>query len=271
LLSEQKICFVGAGSMAEAIIAGIREKNLIPAENITVVNRSNEQKIEKLVNKYGIVSIKDKMKAVSEANILLLGMKPKDVEEALKGIREYIHSQQIIISVIAGISSERIEEICEINVPVVRTMPNTSAMIGLSATGISKGQFASELHLHITQLIMGGIGSVAVVKEEDLDVVTGLSGSGPAYIYYLVEAMEKAATELGLEQNVARELTIQTIIGAGHMLRESNEEPNILREKVTSPGGTTMAGLQALKDFNFEEAIYQAVKNASERAKELGK
>ncbi len=123
----------------------------------------------------------------------------------------------------------------------------------------------------MAEVIFRAVGSVSIVKEKLLDAVTGLSGSGPAYLYYLVEAMESAAVDLGISHQTARELIIQTLIGVGHMLKETNEEPEILREKVTSPGGSTMAGLEVLKDFQFQEAIDQAIKKATLRSKELGK
>src|SRR5690625_2930089 len=141
-------------------------------------------------------------------------------------------------------------------------MPNTSASIGYSATALSKGKFSSEKHIEMSTLLFNTIGITAIVEEEDMDIVTGLSGSGPAYIYYLIEAMEKAAVENGLDPETAMLLITHTIIGAGKMLKQSGKSAKELRINVTSPGGTTEAGLKTLSDYNFQEAMMECVKSA---------
>src|SRR5690625_764820 len=149
-------------------------------------------------------------------------------------------------------------------------MPNTSISIGYSATAISKGTFANENHLNTSTLLFNTIGTTVLVKEDKMDIVTGISGSGPAYIYYLVEAMERVAVEKGLDQKTAQLLITQTIIGAGKMLEQVDESAEKLREQVTSPGGTTEAGINTLATFKFQEAIMESVKSATNRSAELG-
>lgn len=271
MINDKKICFIGAGSMAEAMISGISAKNLIPVENITVINKSNKERINKLVDKYGVKYTFNKESSIREADIIILAVKPKDVFEAINQIRPYTNKNQLIISVIAGVSTSLITELLQHEGAVIRTMPNTSAMIGFSATAMATGEYATNEDLLIAKILLEAVGIVSIVNEDSLDAVTGLSGSGPAYIYYLVEVMEESAVQLGLKHQTARELIIQTLIGAGHMLQQTELEPSILREKVTSPGGTTMAGLEALREFQFQETIFQAIKNATERSKELGK
>lgn len=270
MIKDKKVCFIGAGSVAEALISGVLAKKQLRPENITVTNRNNSERINKLVQKFNVQKTLNKGESVAKADILILAMKPSDVTEAIKQIRLFTHKDQLTISVIAGVSTNLISDLLQHNGPVIRTMPNTSAMVGLSATAISSGQFAADKDLEIAKKLLESIGNVSIVEEDLLDAVTGLSGSGPAYIYYLVEAMEASAVQLGMKHQTARELIIQTIIGAGHMLKETNEDPAILREKVTSPGGSTMAGLEVLKKMQFHEIINQAVKNATERSKELG-
>src|SRR5699024_584375 len=173
---------------------------------------------------------------------------------------------QLIVSVIAGISTSFISSLIDKDVAVVRAMPNTSASIGYSATAVSKGKFATEKDLEFAKQLFNAIGTVSIVEEEKMHIVTGVSGSGPAYIYYLVEALEKVAIEEGLDPQIAEELITHTIIGAGKMLEQSGESAGTLRENVTSPNGTTAAGLETLSKYNFQEAVINCVKSAKDRS-----
>lgn len=270
MLQNQTICFLGAGSMAEAMIAGMLNKGVLQSENITITNRSNQERLHYLESRYRVRPITEKKEAVPAADILILAMKPKDVDVALDEIKGLLREDQLIISVLAGISTSYIVEKLSRPVPVIRTMPNTSSAVGLSATALTGGHHSLPQHLEKATIIFESIGTVCVVEEEQIDAVTGLSGSGPAYIYYLVEAMEAAGKEAGLHPDIARQLTIQTLLGAAHMLQETKEDPSILRERVTSPGGTTMAGLEILKSLHFQESVRAAIHRAAERSRELG-
>lgn len=266
----RKISFIGAGSMSEAILSGIIRNQKVDEQHIYVTNKTNKDRLKRLEEAYGIKGCTNFVEVLQQANIIILATKPDDIEEVLKEGAPYINENQLIISVIAGISTNKIVECLEKKVPVVRTMPNTSATIGYSATAICKGKYATDTHLAQAKSLFTSIGTVSVVDEEDMHIVTGISGSGPAYIYYFVEAMEKVAKEEGLDEQIANELITQTIIGAGEMLKQGRESASTLRKRVTSPNGTTEAGIKTLEKYNFQEAIVQCVKSATNRSKELG-
>lgn len=268
--SSQKIAFIGAGSMAEALISGLLKERLYLPEHIYVTNRSNTDRLQFLKNKYDICITDCKETITKEADMIVLAVKPKDVAHAINEFAPFINEKQLLLSVLAGISTDKILTLLNKNVPIIRAMPNTSAHIGKSATALSLGEFANDKHLAAAKELFETVGIVTVVLEEQLHAVTGLSGSGPAYVYYLVESMEKAANEIGLKEDVAKELILQTIIGAAEMLKSSTKTPVILRKEVTSPGGTTEAGLQVLENFNYQEAMVACIKRATEKSVQLG-
>lgn len=269
-IADQTIAFIGAGSMAESIIAGLISERIVAPSQLIATNRQDEERLKRLEQHYGIKTTVNKEEAVAHANLIVLAMKPKDIESAMKAIRSYTSEKQLFISVLAGISTSYITELLGHHAPVIRTMPNTSAKVGESATAISAGAYATEQEIQLACALFSAIGTVIVVPEEQLDAVTGLAGSGPAYIYYLVEAMEKAATEIGLDEEVGKELVIQTLIGAAKRLSTTSKTAEELYTQVMSPGGTTEAGLQVLAENHFQDAIVACIKRATERSKELG-
>ncbi|HZW67369.1 MAG TPA: pyrroline-5-carboxylate reductase [Pseudogracilibacillus sp.] len=266
----KKIAFIGAGSMAEAVFAGLVNKKFVNPEQIYVSNKENEARLREIEETYGVIGTTDKQAVMKDADIVFLAMKPYDLESSLLELRDYVEDDQLFISVIAGKSTSFIQKVLEKDVAVIRSMPNTSATIGLSATAIAKGAFASEEDIALTEKIFSSIGTVSVVEEEQIHIVTGISGSGPAYVYYLVEAMQIAAEEEGLESETARQLISQTIIGAGKMLQERTESAATLRKNVTSPNGTTAAGIEKLQEHDVKQAVIDCVKSATRRSKELG-
>ncbi len=263
-----KIGFIGAGSMAEAMIAGLLKGKVYKPEEVIVANRSNSSRLEQLTKMYGIKTTHHKESLVKEASIIVLAMKPKDVQAGIDGIQGLIENQ-LIVSVLAGISFETITNILGKQTAIVRAMPNTSAAIGKSATAIAASKDVTRNQIENCKSLFEAIGICKLVEEEQLDAVTGLSGSGPAYIYYLVEAMEKAAVEVGLDSEVARELIVQTLVGASEMIAQSDKHPSQLRKEVTSPNGTTEAGITILQERGFEESLVSCIKRATERATEL--
>ncbi|AXI07503.1 pyrroline-5-carboxylate reductase [Oceanobacillus zhaokaii] len=268
---DKKIAFLGAGSVAEAIISGMIRSEVVNKEQIIVTNRSNLERLEQMKNNYGVQCTTDKEEAFSYADIVMLAVKPNNVEESLESIKAYLNPNQLIVSIIAGVTTESIRSNIGIDAGVVRVMPNTSASIGRSATAITAGEFASEQQVTLVESLFQSIGITAIVKEEDMHIVTAVSGSGPAYFYYLVEAMEKAATESGLEKEIADKLITQTILGAGEMLKQSGETAAGLRKKITSPKGTTEAGIQQLEEKKFQQIVIESLKCARDRSIELGK
>ncbi|QDX91396.1 Pyrroline-5-carboxylate reductase [Brevibacillus laterosporus] len=270
ICQQLHVGFMGAGSIVEAILKGITAKYLLPANHINVTNHSDDARLSELQEQYGVTPNRDLPTMLAQSDVLFLAMKPKDVATACQTLRDYVTQDHLVISVIAGVPTSSIQEWLGVDCPIIRAMPNTSSAVGLSATGMAAGRYASEHHMAIAECLFQSIGHVCTVPEHELDIITGLSGSGPAYIYYLVEAMEGAGQRAGLTQEMSRELTVQTLLGAAHMLMATKEEPAVLRKRVTSPGGTTQAGLEVLEARGFKQAVTEAVLRATERARELG-
>ncbi|KEK21122.1 pyrroline-5-carboxylate reductase [Bacillus manliponensis] len=269
-MNIQKIAFVGAGSIAEAVIAGLLHSKVVTEEQMMVSNRSNTNRLTELHNLYGVTGTHNKEELITDADIVILAMKPKDIVEAITPLEPYINNNQLIISLLAGVSTSSIAKLLNKNVPIIRAMPNTSASILKSATAISPSSHATEEHIQIATSLFQTVGVVSIVEEEQMHAVTALSGSGPAYVYYVVEAMEEAAKQLGLEEDVAKSLILQTVIGAAEMLKANTKHPSVLRKEITSPGGTTEAGIEVLQSFEFQNALISCITKATKRSHELG-
>ncbi|SHF17699.1 pyrroline-5-carboxylate reductase [Seinonella peptonophila] len=271
MLQEKRIGFIGAGAMSEAIIAGLLQTKQVEPKQIFLTNRSDEQRLQDLINQYGLSAKATEIKQIASADIVVLATKPKDVPEAMRYWSKKLCSGQLLISIAAGIEIAYLESFLSTEVAIVRAMPNTSSAVGYSATAMCHGRFASKQDVECALQIFRSIGAVWTVDESLMDAVTGLSGSGPAYIYYVVEALEAAGIQAGLEKQVARELTLQTFFGAAQMLMQSGKEASQLRQEVTSPNGTTMAGLAELNRHETQKVFQQAVLKATERSAEMGK
>jgi pyrroline-5-carboxylate reductase len=272
-IASLQLCFYGAGSMAEAIARGIINEELLAAGQISMLNRQNQERLTELHTQYGVQTILQGASNdvyIQQADIIFLAMKPKDAAEAIKGMKSLVSTNQLIISVIAGLSIASIEQLLGAPVPIVRAMPNTSSTIGLGATGISYSEHVTEQQRQLTEAIFKSVGITATVEEPLQSAITGVSGSGPAYVYYFMEAMIKAAGELGLDAGAAKELVVQTVLGAAQMVRETGEEPAELRRKVTSPNGTTQAAIEKMAEFQLTETIIKGMHRSAERAGELG-
>lgn len=272
-LLTKSIAFVGAGSMAEAIFRGLIEKKIADPNKISVINRSDNEKLERLRERYGVqVSADPNRKAdmIAQADIVVLAMKPKDAEASFRELKSQVSGRQLLVSVIAGLAIAKIAALLETDAAIVRTMPNTSTTIGLGATGVSFSSNVTSEQKELALALFESVGIVSVVDEPLLDIVTGVSGSGPAYVYYFMEAMTKAAVEGGLTDEQARLLTLQTVLGAAHMVELTGEDPAELRRKVTSPNGATQAAIETLDRHQFCEGIVRAVFRSAERSKEMG-
>lgn len=266
-----KIAFIGAGSMAEAILSGLIHKNVVENSQVYVTNRNNEERLDELKERYGVTVSYDKKSVIQDADVVILSMKPYDIDDGIATIKPYIREDQLVISVLAGTSIERITSGIGADIPVIRAMPNTSAAIGLSATALAKGTAVNETHEQMSETLFQTIGITSFIEEEEMHIITSISGSGPAYFYYLVETMEKAAIASGLDPELASAFITQTIVGAGHMLEQEGAEAATLRKNITSPQGTTEAGLRALDEHQFTEAVTACVERARDRSIELGK
>lgn len=262
--------FLGAGAIAEALIRGMLDAGVVRPEQVLVSNRSDRERLAELNRRYGVRTAGSKGYVADVCQVLVLACKPKDVAGLLAEIGGRCRRGQIMLSLAAGISTSYIEERVPAGVMVVRAMPNTSCQVGESATAICAGSAATPEAMRLVTEMLTSVGQVYTVPEEHMDAVTGLSGSGPAYVYYIVEAMIEAGEAVGLAPDVARALTLQTLKGAALTLATTGADPAVLREQVTSPGGTTAAGLQVLREAGFAQALIRAIARATERSRELG-
>lgn len=271
MLAGKTFFFIGAGNICESMVKGLLSTGIVRPGEIWVSNRTNTERLSYLRNYYGIVPVDDKCAAAKVADVVILAMKPQDVFPALEELRGCVNGRQLVVSVLAGITTSLIEKGLGTKVGVVRAMPNTSCAVLESATGLSAGRYTTPEQLLLADAVFRMVGEVVVLEENLLDAVTGLSGSGPAYIYYLVEAMEKAGESAGIPRELARPLVLRTLLGAAKMLIETGEQPEVLRRQVTSPNGTTMAGIQELDHGDFKNTIRQAILSATCRSQELGR
>ena len=267
MLKNKNIAFLGAGSMAEAMISGIVDSKKVPLSQITVSNHHNKERLKTLKKKYNIQAVSQEQLQIVQHDIIILAMKPKDAKDAIQSIAPLLQSDQLILSVIAGLQTSFIERLLPSGQQVIRVMPNTSSMIGESATALSSGKHTTQQNMELAKEVFQCIGEVFIIAENQMDIFTGIAGSGPAYLYYLMEHMEKVGIGAGLPEKVTREIIAQTFLGAAKMVQEQELTPTILRKNVTSPNGTTAAGLQALSENGGGKAISEAIKQAAQRSK----
>lgn len=265
-----KTTFIGAGSMAEAMISGAISSGALAAGNIYATNRTDTGRLQRLQARYGIHTGYDIETMLTDSSIVVLAMKPKDAKDALKKIKAHLSPSSLIITLMAGVTTRFIEQEAGQSFAVVRAMPNTSAAVGKSATAMAVNEHVTEQQKMAAIALFSSIGLTKVVREEQLDAVTGLSGSGPAYIYYVAEAMEKAAEAIGLEKETAKPLIIQTLLGAAEMLSVSAGKAEELRKGVTSPGGTTEAGIRILENKKVQQAFVDCIVEATAQSQRLG-
>ena len=262
------IAIIGVGKMGEALLSGLLRAGR-PAREVAAVTRRPERGTE-LAARYGVPVISSE-EAAKNADTLVVAVKPQDMAPALGEIAGLVGSSQLVISVAAGITTAFIERsLGSAQVPVVRAMPNTPALVDEAMSVISPGAFAADEHLAHAEELLSPVGKVLRLPETQQDAATALSGSGPAYVYYLVEAMVDAGILLGMPRSAALDLVIQAVYGAATMLRDSGEHPVILREAVTSPGGTTIAAIRELEKHGVRAAFLAAIEAARDRGRELG-
>jgi len=265
-----RIGFVGGGNMAEALIKGIIEANIYKPENI-LASDIRAERLDFLAKEYGIAAVKENAGVACDVDVLVLSVKPQNMAEALESIKASVGGVKLVISIAAGVKAAKIADALG-DVGIVRVMPNTPALIGQGASALFANDKAKIL-LDEAKKIFSAVGKVVVIEDEALiDAVTAVSGSGPAYYFLLAEEMIKAAVELGLSEDVAKQLVLQTAKGAGLLAAEADkkgERPAELRKKVTSPGGTTEAALKVLAEGSFGSLIAKAITRACERSRQL--
>lgn len=270
-MSSNTITFIGAGNMATSLIGGLvadgyESKSIIASD-------PDEGKLTDLSARFGIRQATDNRSAIEQADVAVLAVKPQILEQLCEEIRESVQQRQpLVVSIAAGIREADIQKWLGGNITLVRTMPNTPAMLQAGATVLHAGGNVSEAQRDLAESILRAVGLTRWVDDEALmDTATALSGSGPAYFFLIMEAMETAAVNNGLSADTARLLTIQTALGAARMAIESSDGPATLRQKVTSPGGTTERALSILEQGNIRSLFEQAINGACERSRELSK
>jgi len=267
---DKKLCFIGGGNMAEALIKGLVDKKVALPEKIVVAEPLGELRIF-LNTTYKVHTVADNRTAVQGNDIIVLAVKPPVISSVLDEITAVISAEQIIISIAAGISTAVLS--CQLgkNQCIVRAMPNTPAQIGAGATALCGGAAASPQALEAARTLFSAVGITVIVDETHMDAVTGLSGSGPAYVFLMIEALTDGGVSMGLSREVAQSLAVHTMIGAARMVAETGKHPGQLKDMVTSPGGTTIRGLQVLEQQGVRAALAAAVQQATERSRELAK
>ena len=256
--------------MGEALVGGLLASGWRKPEDIIVTAR-REERVSELADTHGVEATLENAKAVAGAEVVVLAVKPQDIESLLADISAHITPDQTILSVVAAIPTEFIESRLGSSVPVVRAMPNTPSVVHEGMAGIAAGKHADEGHLKTAADVLGHVGRVVIVPESYLDAVTAISGSGPAYFALLAEAMIEAGILLGLSREISTELVVQTMLGSAKLLRDTHMHPVELREMVTSPGGTTTRAIQVLEQSGVRAAFLNAIQAAMERSQELAK
>lgn len=267
----KKVGFIGAGNMAGALIKGLINAQLYTPQEI-VVSDALPAQLRKVKRRYQVEGTKDNQTVVRQAQTIVLAVKPQIIDRVLAEIQPVVTQTKRFISIAAGVTLKRLEQGLGGNARVIRVMPNTPALLGKSMTVVVRGSKAKVADEKLALRFFRGVGDVLAVQDEKLlDPVTGLSGSGPAYVYLFAEALIAGGIKKGLSPAVAERLTFQTLEGAVAMLKETKQSPKELREMVTSPGGTTLAGLTCLEAGGFSKTVRAAVDAATCRSRELGK
>lgn len=257
-----KVAIIGVGVMGETLLAGMLRAGLDPADVVASVRR--KARADKLATTYG-VAVADPRAAAAGADVVVLAVKPQDVMDLVADLADVVTPQQVVVSIAAGVATDMIEARLP-GVPVVRAMPNTPARVEEGMAAISAGEHATPEHLDMVAGLLEPTGQVVIVPERYQDAVTAISGSGPAYLYFVVEAMIDAGVLLGLPRGTATDLVVQTMLGSAKLLRDSGEHPTVLRENVTSPGGTTASALRVLEDHGVRAAFIGAMEAARDRS-----
>jgi pyrroline-5-carboxylate reductase len=265
---EGTIGFVGTGNMGEALIRGLLKAGVAEPGQIVGSDPRRDRAAE-LGERYAIRTTHDNVEVARQADILILAIKPQVMERVLEEIGSEIHAHALVISIAAGVPLSAIEARLP-QARVIRTMPNTPALVGAAATAIAVGGHATDDDLKAAQSIFDSVGMTVTLDEAQMDAVTGLSGSGPAYVFLVIEALSDAGVKVGLSRHHAQALAAQTLLGSAKLLIETDEHPGRLKDMVTSPGGTAIAGLHTIEAGGLRTTLMDAVEAATKRSQELG-
>jgi len=263
-----RVAVLGAGKMGGILLQAFLKSGLFPA-NLIVATVAHEARAKSLAGQLGITVTTDNLTAAKSADILLLGVKPLQVADLVRSIAPALTPDKLIVSFAASVGTAAIEAAAGHDVAVVRAMPNTPAALGAGITALARGKHVSDDQLALAQHLFATVGRTVIVDEKHMDAVTGLSGSGPAFLYIIIEALAEAGVNVGLPRDVATLLAAQTTYGAARMVLETGSHPALLKDEVTTPAGCTVDGILELEEGGLRVTLIKAVKRASERAREL--
>ena len=270
MLNEKKIGFVGAGNMAEAMMKGLLHSGVSKPQNV-VASDVRKDRLGFIKELFDVSVCEKNEDAVDQADIVVLAVKPQILEPVLLDLADHLDTSKLIISIAAGVSLATIESHLKKDLRLIRAMPNIAALVLESATAICPGKHASQEDLKLAKAVFDSVGRTVTIEEGLMDAVTGLSGSGPAYLFLIIDALADAGVKVGLSRHNALTLSAQTVLGAAKLLIETGEHPGRLKDLVTSPGGTAIAGLHTLEEGGLRTTLMNAVEVATRRSGELGK
>jgi len=268
MITNKRVMILGAGNMGSCLLGGICRAKLVPAKNINITGLRAEY-LKVLADQWGVNWSTDNKQSVTNADVIMICVKPQMIGSILTDIRPHLNSSQLIITIAAGVTTKFINTHLDAQNPVVRVMPNIASLVDEGAAAISVGEFGEDQHKEIAAQIFQAVGRVVFVREDLMDAVTGLSGSGPAYIYMIIEALSDGGVKMGLPRDIALDLAAQTVLGAAKLIQETGVHPAVLRDQVLTPGGTTIAAVHDLETKGLRSMLISAVETATRRSKEL--
>ncbi|HEY2992642.1 MAG TPA: pyrroline-5-carboxylate reductase [Methylomirabilota bacterium] len=266
----KRVGFIGGGNMGEALIRGLVGANLVKPTLITATDVRPER-TQQLAQQYGVTGHADNLRCVRDADVVILAVKPQIMGDVLREIAPAVERRHLLISIAAGVATATIRTALGKDARIIRVMPNTPALVLQGAAAVARGKGLEKDDLAIAQEIFGAVGRVVVLDEELMDAVTGLSGSGPAYVAIVIESLADGGVKMGLDRVTAMTLATQTVLGSAQLLAETGMHPGALKDMVSSPGGTTIAGISALEEGGIRTTFIRAVERATQRSRELGK
>jgi len=269
-MTVETVGFIGAGNMAEAIVRGLVARGVVPAAQVTVADPS-EARRTLLADGFGVRATASNLEVVAGSDIVVLAVKPQMMAQALAPVATAFRGGQLVISIAAGLRTETLDSMCRYIPAIVRVMPNTPALVGQGVSALCAGPRAAVSHLDLAEALFATVGTTVRVEENMMDAVTAVSGSGPAYVFYWLEAMLAVAGELGFCPAQARQLVYETLAGAAALAKASEELPEVLRARVTSKGGTTEAAINHLESTRVRDHLADAVKAAADRSRALSR
>jgi pyrroline-5-carboxylate reductase len=267
-VNVRKLALIGAGKLGEGLLSSLLASQLIPVEKVAVTV-AHQPRADYLAEKYGVDASTDNPKAVSGADLVLIALKPQQVKGFLHQVKKQLRRDAVVISAAASVTTAMIERELDHPVRVVRAMPNTPCLIRQGMTSIARGRHATDEDVRLAEILFRSMGRTAVADEKHMDAITGLSASGPAYVYLIIESLAEAGVKLGLPRELSTELSAQTLLGASALVLETGEHPAKLKDVVTTPAGCTIDGLLELEEGGLRVTLIKAVVRAAERARQL--